>query len=1143
MKTASRFPDHLPVDIVAGRNQEVNTESELHVMRMLRITGLICMLLCMAHQIAQAQTEWKDNYITLAEDDQTNPAIARPSQSAYTIVVWEDNRDTSTYHTDIYALRIDNKTGLPQWEPPDGVPVCTAGGDQSNPRAAYDSLGYVIIVWEDYRGDSSKASIYAQCLSVSDGSVHRSWLDDGNAVCDTTAHAERPRVVGSTDGAFVSWVDWRNSPSTSLDSAYRDIYLQYVVSGSAGWPQSAGFSWRSGGLLVPSNNVHDDRNVELARDYYWAQAADRKDRDGVVLVYESQRDTSETMGDSIYVVMSDRFDADGSRTWGDIRCATNQEEQLYPQLVVLGRDHGTGDSVSVIVWQDKREDPDPPVAYDIYGQQLCKHNGNVMGTAAGDTICDQATTQRYPELSLYEREENTSLSITYLARVICVWEDDRNAGSQGIDIYAAVLNGVSGALVNASGHTGEAICTRAGDQTQVRVDNLGNDEDSYIVWRDGAAEGTDDGDIWYQGMDLLMQSFHETGGTGLAVTEAKGDQCNPQVGGNVFAWADKRRQAILYDDQNDWNIYAETPGECVGPKDMNWRDMWADVHPAGDASHMRFAVDSAFNVFVVWEELGQEEGYQDVYIQKLDKTGVPRWQNSGIKLNTNNYASHPEVTISDSTGGAQVTWQQTTSATDSVYYAKISPMGEIDGRMVDAEVGKPVIDYAKFTIGSPGAASVYPAYIGVIPDADKVRVYSWNPGITDWVIRESATQIDYVDIILDATESGDIFLAGWEEPQTSGQLQVVWGTTGSGNPLDEGHVHYDFFGGCDISADLTGQTASGHAGGFVVYSAQLTAPDPVELYAHIIDSDTTALTTAHQLTSTLPFDGGPTQPVMCQDSSINATGYSGMLVAWDLQYRDPYGQQRHQVTTNKFEYIGFGGVNLIRWSNPVDITVSQSMPNRMEPDIARLPNTTPVFHTLGIVVWEGLTEECTPARPKEIVAEWVKYDSAAVDRGTQWGSEKAVGPGPGGYTQTHPLVKNSEGNGVSVFWCDGRSGADMVIGTRFEVDDADMIWLKPSRERPVEDTWTMRLGANYPNPLSLRRSVLSHLEVELSNASDISLKLYDNLGRQMAVVYEGRLSEGLHTLRFDAATLAPGMYHYVLRGAGALCTRGLVIVR
>jgi hypothetical protein len=90
----------------------------------------------------QAQTEWKDRYVSIDVGDQLNPSIARPAQDDFTVIVWEDEREGEK---DIYAQKIDNASGLPLWKPYDGVPVCTASGVQRNPVAGYDSLGGVLI--------------------------------------------------------------------------------------------------------------------------------------------------------------------------------------------------------------------------------------------------------------------------------------------------------------------------------------------------------------------------------------------------------------------------------------------------------------------------------------------------------------------------------------------------------------------------------------------------------------------------------------------------------------------------------------------------------------------------------------------------------------------------------------------------------------------------------------------------------------------------------------------------------------------------------------------------------------------------------------------------------------------------------------
>ena len=89
--------------------------------------------------LLHAQTEWKDEPVAHAVENQLAPSAAQPAQAGFTIVVWEDQRNSGTGY-DIYMQKIDTQTGLPLWLEPDGVSVCTESGDQRNPRAAYDSL-------------------------------------------------------------------------------------------------------------------------------------------------------------------------------------------------------------------------------------------------------------------------------------------------------------------------------------------------------------------------------------------------------------------------------------------------------------------------------------------------------------------------------------------------------------------------------------------------------------------------------------------------------------------------------------------------------------------------------------------------------------------------------------------------------------------------------------------------------------------------------------------------------------------------------------------------------------------------------------------------------------------------------------------
>ena len=1143
MKTASRFPDHPPVDIVAGRNREVNAASERSVMRMLRIAGLICMLLSMVHQNVQAQTEWKENYVTLANDEQTNPSLAMPSNSAYTVVVWEDSRDSGGTVTDIYAQKIDNINGLPQWLPVDGVPVCRAPYGQYNPRAAFDTLGHVMIVWEDARCDTTNFAIYAQCLEVSDGSIVTNWLTDGNRVSDTTQHAERPRIVGTGDGAYIAWEDWRNWHSSHSDSLHRDIYLQFLYSATATYPQGGTYSWIEGGIHVPLANSYDDRNVELDRDSHWMQAQDTKDRDGVILAYESKRTISSTTGDSVYIIYANCIDPNGDHNtdWGgtwsnsDARCASSDEEQLNPRIVVEGREHGLGDSTFAIVWQDAREHPDTPVKYHIIGQVMDRITGERIGTSTGIEICTIPGTQQHPELTIYEESEDPAQSIPYFSRVICVWEDLRDYVDNGVDVYCAVMDGTDGNIVTAGGTAGDAVAIPLLDQDQPKVDHYPDDAEAFIVWR---SRLTSD-DIWYTSIDLETLNFSQTAGLGKEVSGAKGDQVNPQVGGDVFVFADYRRKPILYDGTEDWNIYAETPGECVGPKDMNWRDMFAEVTPYGDAEHMRLALDDNHNTFVVWQEAGAGGG-TDVYIQKLDVDGVPRWPNSGIKLNTSE-AFNPDVTVSDSIGGAQAVWQQSSGGADSVYYAKLSPTGAIAYRASICEGFKPVIDYTDSVYYHTGSTHLEPpnfhAMIAAVKSTGDVDV-CWNGSGTGWeheII--SSIQWDAREVQMCSTLSGGYYLSIIGVSARTKCVVPVCGHNERGGDYTVGGTDlYAYFYGADIDRDENSIYGNGHKNGCIVVCGGAT-PN-TDLVSYHLNADAGNAISAKTVLTAVGADEAARYPSICPDSSLNPMNNdAGILVAWDWEWNSA-GNQVHDVYTNRLSSVAGNWV----LSDPASIRLLSSNDSAFYPDIARLRGC--IGDTTAFIVFEFEDEICSPNRPIEVSGNWVIYDSSSVYRGVKWCGHKQMGPGAGSYTQRHPRVLTSVDGSVNVFWYDSRGSTDLVMGTRsWPVDSIDIEWGKKAEERYPLPVANVRLGENYPNPVSLNRSATSYVSVDVRSECNVVIELYDNLGRLVGAVHDGYMSTGTHILDLDVGHLRPGMYHYLLRTDTGLETRGMIVIR
>ena len=354
----------------------------------------------------------------------------------------------------------------------------------------------------------------------------------------------------------------------------------------------------------------------------------------------------------------------------------------------------------------------------------------------------------------------------------------------------------------------------------------------------------------------------------------------------------------------------------------------------------------------------------------------------------------------------------------------------------------------------------------------------------------------------------------------------------------------DEFGGCDIAVDVMTVPMQK---AFLVYCADTGAG----MTLHSMHIDVTVLVPTPD-TELIPVTAGyrATNPTICPDRSTNQYGYGGMLVAWDWEYPDVQFNppvQRHFIQTNKFEFLTPGS-GTIQWSwSVIDVNLSYPSLQAYHPDIARITSQGDGLDTLGFIVWEDMLELCSPSRQTEIHGNWIVYDTIPPSphvRGAQWSIPKLIGPGVGNYSQTKPMVKTSVGKTVNVFWLDDRGGFDMVNGTRVWPEGTNTIlWAKDVAEHPDVMPGTLRLGESWPNPLTLRYGGISQISLDVDVESTIRLSIYDNLGREVAMVHEGALPVGRHVLRFDASMLHPGMYHYVLRGPGMLSTRGLVIVR
>jgi hypothetical protein len=80
---------------------------------------------------------------------------------------------------------------------------------------------------------------------------------------------------------------------------------------------------------------------------------------------------------------------------------------------------------------------------------------------------------------------------------------------------------------------------------------------------------------------------------------------------------------------------------------------------------------------------------------------------------------------------------------------------------------------------------------------------------------------------------------------------------------------------------------------------------------------------------------------------------------------------------------------------------------------------------------------------------------------------------------------------------------------------------------------------NYPNPFNPSTTI----RFGLPAGSPVSVKVFNLLGQEVATLFEGRQSAGVHTVRFDASNLGSGIYLYRVKAGSAVETKRMIVVK
>ena len=252
--------------------------------------------------------------------------------------------------------------------------------------------------------------------------------------------------------------------------------------------------------------------------------------------------------------------------------------------------------------------------------------------------------------------------------VIITWQDER---SGNVDIYAQRVD-VDGAVLWTE--NGVAICTNPKKQydTKMVSDDSGG---AIITWYDYR---NDDYDIYAQRVDAFGTILWTA--DGVTICAASGYQSYPTIlsdgsGGAIIAWEDYRSgSADIYAQ------YVDASGAIQWPSENPSTDGMAICTALNSQVALTIASDGSGGATIAWHD--NRSGNYDIYAQRMDASGAIQWppenpSTDGLVICTASNNQIAPAIVSDSFGGAIITWKDYRNSNHDIYAQRVDAFGTI----------------------------------------------------------------------------------------------------------------------------------------------------------------------------------------------------------------------------------------------------------------------------------------------------------------------------------------------------------------------------------------------------------------------------------------------------------------------------------
>lgn len=538
----------------------------------------------------------------------------------------------------------------------------------TNVLSVSDGQGGQFVLWRRTESGSAQATLRAQHL---DRNAEPQWSAEGEAVGSSGAHHDQPVLMADgMGGCIVAWEEHR--------SGNVRVYLQRLTaSGKRAWPERG---------IPASVGARRQYRPALATDYqggafvFWEEEVTANDRD----------------------VVGQRVSAAGAFLFKPIGIQLSSGSGLQ-QSVQLAPTPSQG---VIVLWEDFRSG----VRWQLFAQQISLDGRQLWPSGGASLAPPRAVAQRYP-----------SVFGDGFGGLVCVYEA---LGGLNLDrdLYAVRVNRSGSQVYHAP------VAVRRADQTRPVAQKIGSE--AYVVWEDYRAETAD---VYVQRFDLAT-GVMGLGVDGVPVAEGPGDQRQPTfvftslAGTPAIGWHDApeapkaARWCVRRVDAEGQGLspVMELPGEVAavpllslvsderggawltrlaGEPDAQVQPMtqaltqsgkWLlpgagrAIVELGKAEFIRMdqvtvAQGLDGDGYVAWEDFRAGEKNPDLYVQRVDGKGRPKWRLGGVRVCAAEGLQSVPV-LCPVAGGVVIGWLDRRTPDDNLYIQFVDSSGRLRWR-------------------------------------------------------------------------------------------------------------------------------------------------------------------------------------------------------------------------------------------------------------------------------------------------------------------------------------------------------------------------------------------------------------------------------------------------------------------------------